>query len=170
MWKYTGLQRPSFADEPGPEQESVWDYPRPPALVVNDALVEVWSGESRLARSSACLRVLETASPPTYYVPPQAVDWALLVRITGSSHCEWKGLATYWALASDLGAGAVAWSYGSPNERFAAIDGYVSFYPARLDCRVNSEQVKPQPGGFYGGWITQSLAGPFKGEPGTGHW
>ena len=170
MWKYTGQQRPSFADKPGPGQESVWDYPRPPALVNSDALVEVWSGGLRLARSSACLRVLETASPPTYYLPSQDVDWTLLVRTTGSSYCEWKGVATYWALASDLAAGGVAWSYGSPNECFAAIDGCLSFYPARLDCRVNSEQVKPQPGGFYGGWVTQSVAGPFKGEPGTGHW
>ena len=94
MWKNTGQQRPAFADEPGPGQESVWDYPRPPALVSSDALVEVWSGALRLARSGACLRVLETASPPTYYLPSQHVDWTLLVRSAGSSYCEWKGLAT----------------------------------------------------------------------------
>lgn len=170
MWKHTGQQRPSFADEPGPGQESVWDYPRPPALVTSDAVVEVWDSAHRIAQSASCLRVLETASPPTYYIPAQDVDWSLLVQTTGRSYCEWKGEATYWALASDPAAGGVAWSYASPNERFAAIDGCVSFYPGRVDCRVNSEQVKPQPGAFYGGWVTQGVSGPFKGEPGTGHW
>lgn len=170
MWNYTGQKRPSFADQPGPGQESVWDYPRPPALVSSDALVEVEAGGIRIATSRDCLRVLETASPPTYYVPSQDVDWTQLVRAAGTSYCEWKGQATYWALASDIAAGGVAWSYGSPSERFSAIDGCISFYPALVDCRVNSERVKPQPGAFYGGWVTQSITGPFKGEPGTGHW
>lgn len=170
MWKYTGQERPAFAEEPAPGQESVWDYPRPPALVNSDALVEVRSGDLLLARSSACLRVLETASPPTYYIPAQDVDWSTLVRIGDSSFCEWKGTATYWALSSNPTAGGVAWSYANPNERFAAVDGCVSFYPGLVDCRVNSEQVQPQPGKFYGGWVTKGVTGPFKGEPGTGHW
>lgn len=170
MWKYTGQERPAFAEEPAPGQESVWDYPRPPALVSSEAVVEVKYGGLLLAKSSACLRVLETASPPTYYIPGQDVDWSTLVRIDGSSFCEWKGRATYWALASDPEARGVAWSYASPNERFAAIDGCVSFYPGRVDCRVNGEQVQPQPGEFYGGWVTKSVTGPFKGKPGTGHW
>ena len=94
----------------------------------------------------------------------------MLVRTSGTSYCEWKGMATYWALASNPAAGNVAWRYEDPCERFEAIDGYVSFYPGRVDCRVNSEQVKPQPGAFYGGWITRGITGPYKGEPGTGHW
>lgn len=170
MWKYTGEQRPDFADEPSAGQESVWDYPRPPAMVTTDATVEVWAGTQRLARSSACLRVLETASPPTYYLPEQDVDWTLLVRTTGSSFCEWKGLAAYWTLVSQPAASAVAWRYERPCERFEAIDGYISFYPGRVDCFVNSEQVKPQPGMFYGGWVTQDITGPFKGKPGTSDW
>ena len=170
MWKYTGQERPSFADKPGPGEESVWDYPRPPALVGSDADVEVYCGPQRLAASTDSLRVLETASPPTSYLPSRDVDWTLLVHTTGSSYCEWKGVASYWALASDPAAGAVAWSYENPSDRFAAIDGCISFYPGRVDCYVDSERVQPQAGGFYGGWVTQDIIGPFKGEPGTGHW
>ncbi|MEP4147709.1 MAG: DUF427 domain-containing protein [Halioglobus sp.] len=170
MWKYIGKERPAFADQPGPGQESVWDYPRPPALVTSDALVQVFAGDLKIAESSRCLRVLETASPPTFYLPAKDIDWERLERIAGSSHCEWKGRATYWALASSPSAGAIGWSYESPSAHFAAIDGHISFYPALVDCRVNNEQVRPQPGGFYGGWVTKEIAGPFKGAPGTGHW
>lgn len=170
MWKHTGKERPSFAEEPGPGQESVWDYPRPPILIETDAMVEVYSGDNRLAKSSAALRVLETASPPTYYLPSEDIDWKLLVKTDYQSHCEWKGVATYWALASDPTAPHVAWRYEDPSERFAQIDNCVSFYPGRVACHVNSERVQAQPGEFYGGWVTKSLAGPFKGDPGTGHW
>lgn len=170
MWKYTGEERPPFADKPGPGQESVWDYPRPPALVTSDALVEVFAGDLKIAGSKRCLRVLETASPPTFYLPAEDVNWARLVRIAGSSFCEWKGRATYWALESELAAGAVGWSYESPSAHFAAIDGHISFYPALVNCRVNKQPVTPQIGGFYGGWVTADIAGPFKGGPGTGHW
>lgn len=170
MWEYTGQQRPPFADEPGPGQESVWDYPRPPVLVPCDSLVIVGATDSPLAETCQALRVLETASPPTYYLPPDSIDWSRLVRADGRSFCEWKGEATYWALADDPGAGMIAWSYENPSERFAAIDRHLSCYPARIACYVDGERVQPQPGGFYGGWITRAIAGPVKGGPGTGHW
>lgn len=170
MWKYTGDVRPPFAEEPGPGQESVWDYPRPPVLVSCDAEVTVLCGEVTLANTTAALRVLETASPPTFYLPPEDVDWALLSRTADSSFCEWKGMASYWALSRQSAAGPVGWSYESPSETFAAIDRYVSFYPGRIACYVNDERVTAQPGGFYGGWVTSSIAGPVKGMPGTGHW
>ena len=170
MWQYTGKERPPHAEEPGPGQESVWDYPRPPALVRCDSLVEIGNREQPLASTQSALRVIETASPPTYYLPPDSVDQAQLVRAQGSSFCEWKGEATYWALADDPGREAIGWSYEWPSERFAAIEGHLSFYPARIACYVDSERVQPQPGAFYGGWITSRIAGPFKGAPGTGHW
>jgi uncharacterized protein (DUF427 family) len=170
MWNYTGQSRPDFAEEPGPGQESVWDYPRPPSLVECDSLVEVKMADIVIASTTASLRVLETASPPTYYLPPDAVDLSRLVRTEDSSWCEWKGRATYWALAGHPHGTPVGWSYEGPNERFAKIDGYLSFYPAQLECYVDGERVRPQPGAFYGGWVTSRVVGPFKGEPGTGHW
>jgi uncharacterized protein (DUF427 family) len=170
MWKHTGQQRPDFAEEPVGDQESVWDYPRPPVLVACDSLVEVKAAGRVIASTRAALRVLETASPPTYYLPPGAVDMAQLIRTSDSSFCEWKGKATYWGLAQHPQGTPVGWSYEGPSDRFANIDGYLSFYPARLECYVDGERVKPQPGAFYGGWVTSTIVGPFKGEPGTGHW
>jgi uncharacterized protein (DUF427 family) len=170
MWKHRGQQRPDFALEPGPGQESVWDYPRPPALVESDETVEVHCENGRIAASSRVLRVLETASPPTYYLPASDVDWDFLRAIEQASFCEWKGRASYFALADDASGIAVAWRYADPSPRFAAIDDHVSFYPGRLACYVNSERVRPQAGDFYGGWITDRVVGPFKGDPGTGHW
>ena len=170
MWQYTGRERPPFAHTPAPGQESVWDYPRPPILVPARANITVRSGHRELARTTDALRVLETASPPTYYLPGAAINWRHLVRCGQQSYCEWKGVATYWALAGDDTAQAVGWSYERPSAAFAGIDGYLSFYPATVDCFINREKVRPQPGGFYGGWVTSNLVGPFKGEPGTGHW
>ena len=170
MWKYDGRTRPDFADTPGPGQESVWDYPRPPRLVSCAQHVKVLSGDRLIADSSDNLRVLETASPPTYYLPAEAVDWRQLREIGHTSFCEWKGQASYFALEGDAAGTPVAWLYASPARPFAAIDNHVSFYPARVACFVDGERVRPQPGGFYGGWITDSIAGPCKGAPGTGHW
>jgi uncharacterized protein (DUF427 family) len=170
MGKYTGTKRPPFADVPGPGQESVWDYPRPPVLVASDSLVVVRANGSCIARSNRTQRVLETASPPTYYIPADDIDWEQLVCTADQSFCEWKGVASYWALASRGFGEVVGWSYQHPSERFDGIDGHASFYPGRIECFVNDERVKPQAGGFYGGWITESVTGPFKGAPGTGHW
>ncbi|GAB5453532.1 MAG: DUF427 domain-containing protein [Halioglobus sp.] len=170
MWKHTGKQRPAFADRPGDGQESVWDYPRPPALQASTDTVVVGEPHKPLAKTARAMRVLETASPPTYYLPPDDVDCTQLVRTADQSFCEWKGVATYWALAARPEAGPIAWSYDDPSERFRAIDDYFSFYPGRIACFVEGERVLPQPGQFYGGWVTRRIAGPFKGEPGSGHW
>ncbi|MCX2980500.1 DUF427 domain-containing protein [Halieaceae bacterium IMCC14734] len=170
MWKYTGSERPAFAEEPKPGQESVWDYPRPPALVTCTNDILVGDAGQVVAHTTQALRVLETASPPTYYLPPDAVDWNLLEKLDQHSWCEWKGEATYWGLATDKAAGAVGWSYHAPHHTFAAIDGFMSFYPGRIACYIDGEQVKAQAGGFYGGWVTKNIVGPMKGDPGTGHW
>ncbi len=168
MWSYSGQRRPDFAVEPGPGQESVWDYPRPPALVPCSRRVEVSAADRLIAVSRRTVRILETASPPTFYLPPEDVDWSLLDAVAGSSFCEWKGRAGYFALRGRQSV--VAWSYPEPTPEFAAIAGYVSFYPGRVRCTVDGETVRPQPGDFYGGWVTEDVVGPFKGEPGTGHW
>lgn len=170
MWKYTGKRRPDFAIAPGPDQESVWDYPRPPILVPSDELVEVSNGAVAIAKTQNALRVLETASPPTYYLPEADIDWTRLREIAHHSFCEWKGQASYFALIDDPKGYPVAWLYADPSKTFAAIHRHASFYPSRIQCAVNGERVRPQPGEFYGGWITDRLTGPFKGEPGTGHW
>lgn len=169
MWKYTGVERPSFAIEPKAGQESVWDYPRPPRLERCDRHVQVSDSGLEIARSSRSLRLLETASPPTFYLPPGDVNWDLLVSTAGSSMCEWKGAAQYFALAT-APATPVGWCYPEPTERYAELAGYVGFYPGRVSCLVDGERVQPQPGGFYGGWITAEVIGPFKGEPETGGW
>ena len=171
MWKFTGTERPSFAELPRPGQESVWDYPRPPQCVADSRTVIVKLGDQAIARSNQAVRVLETASPPTFYIPPSDVDFKLLTLGVGRSFCEWKGAATYWSVAVEgqliKNAG---WSYQNPTRAFATIAGYVSFYPALLNCTVDGEAVRPQPGEFYGGWVTNEIVGPFKGEPGTGGW
>lgn len=169
MWHNTGQSRPDFAIKPGPGQESVWDYPRPPDLRADSRLVEVLSGETRIARTRESFRLCETASPPTFYLKPGDVEMHLLVPTDGASICEWKGAASYYALASDPGT-AVAWSYARPRSRYDKLKDYVAFYPGRLQCFVDGEAVQPQPGRFYGGWITSDVVGPFKGNPGTGHW
>jgi len=170
MWLYHGQSRPPFAHQPGPGQESVWDYPRPPSIEPDSRLVEVKSAGVVIASSTSTVRVLETASQPTFYLPPDAVDWTRLLRAKGSSLCEWKGRATYWALLSSPELGAVGWSYEAPTSTFERIRSYVSFYPAKVECYVSGERVLPQLGGFYGGWITSEVVGPFKGEPGTAGW
>lgn len=173
-WNLTGLERPDFAVAPAPGQESVWDYPRPPAAEPCSRLIEVRHGNTVIARATRGYRLLETASPPTFYLPPESVRWDSLVRIQNRSVCEWKGEAHYWKLADNTedvrGDLPVAWSYPRPRARYAMLKDMVSFYPARLACFVDGERVTPQAGRFYGGWITADVVGPFKGEPGTGHW
>lgn len=170
MWQYDGRQRPEFAQEPDPSQESVWDYPRPPALQRCLRRVRVRDGLQLIADSTAGVRVVETASPPTIYLPSEDVDLGALIEARGQSFCEWKGLARYWALKRDPAAGPVAWSYPDPSSSFARIRGFLCFYPGRISCLLDDEQVRPQEGGFYGGWVTDEIVGPWKGKPDTGHW
>lgn len=167
-WQWYGQARPPFAVEPGPGQESVWDFPRPPRVETDGRLVEVVSGDVQLARSKVAMRLLETASPPTFYVLPEDVNFAELARCGGSSYCEWKGQASYWSLRGS--ERPVAWSYDRPKSGFEALTGAIAFYPSRVQCFVAGERVEAQPGDFYGGWITRELVGPFKGEPGTSGW
>ena len=170
MWEYRGQKRPSFAESPAAGQESVWDYPRPPALEASARLVVVEASGVTLARSAETYRVMETASPPGFYIPEKDVDWDKLAPAPGNSVCEWKGAAKYWRLAAQPEGIAVGWTYPEPIADFSRRKGYICFYPGRVDCFVDAEKVRPQPGKFYGGWITDDLVGPFKGEPGTGHW
>jgi uncharacterized protein (DUF427 family) len=171
MWQFTGNERPSFAIPPQEGEESVWDYPRPPVCVDDSREVIVQLDDLVIAKTSKAVRVLETASPPTFYIPQSDVNLEHLKQTPGSSFCEWKGAATYWSLDSgDNQIKNVGWSYESPSPRFASIRGFLSFYPAKLICTVDGERVRPQPGGFYGGWVTDEIIGPYKGESGTGGW
>lgn len=157
-------------DKPGPGQESVWDYPRPPICESCDARVRVINNGNPLADSTRAKRVLETSHPPVYYVPPEDIDFTHLVRSAQRSWCEWKGEAQYYSLQQP-GGGVVAWYYPAPTPRFADIHNYLAFYPSRVDaCYVDDELVQPQAGDFYGGWITSKIIGPFKGGPGTMGW
>ena len=169
MWQFSGQQRPDFADEPGPGQESVWDYPRPPAIVDCDLSVEVKSAGKVICNTTSAKRVCETASPPTFYIPPADIDFDQLVETRGESYCEWKGAARYWALRNNRNA-AVGWSYPDPKPAFESIRDWLCFYPGRIECYVAGERVLPQDGGFYGGWVTDNIVGPWKGAGGTGHW
>jgi uncharacterized protein (DUF427 family) len=158
---------------PQPGQESVWDYPRPPACVASSRHVVVATGDQVLADSRGALRVLETSHPPTWYVPPVDVRAGSLIRSNArSTFCEWKGAATYWDVVGRDGSvlAAAAWSYEQPSPGFEALAGFLAFTPARLQCRVDGEVVRPQEGGFYAGWITDDVVGPFKGGPGTLGW
>jgi uncharacterized protein (DUF427 family) len=125
-----------------------------------------------VADSARAMRVLETSHPPSWYVPPQDVHLELLTGTRRTTVCEWKGQATYWTLrVGGLESVDVAWSYPSPYAAFATITDYIAFYPGRVDaCYVDEERVSAQPGGFYGGWITSDVVGPFKGDPGTAGW
>lgn len=152
--------------------ESVWDYPRPPRVEPVTERIRVIVGGLTIADSVRAVRVLETSHPPTYYLPPQDVRMDLLVIGAGRSVCEWKGAATY--LNANVDAREiqdVAWSYERPRPGFEALTSFVAFYPGRVDeAWVGDERAKPQAGGFYGGWVTSRVTGPFKGEPGTIGW
>lgn len=151
--------------------ESVWDYPRPPELVADDRHVQVLLGSRLVADTRASLRVLETSHPPVFYVPPGDVRAELLRARPGSTHCEWKGRASYWdVVAGDLTAVRAAWSYEQPLAPYTALRGHLAFYPSALRCTVDGEAVAAQEGDFYGGWITPEIQGPFKGGPGTWGW
>lgn len=155
-----------------PGQESVWDYPRPPRLEAVSRRIRVVLGGRMIADSRRAFRVLETSHPPGYYIPPGDVDPAALRPAFGASFCEWKGQAcNFDVLAGEVVAPRAAWSYPQPTPEFAAIRDHLAFYPTAMDaCYVDDERVRPQPGGFYGGWITSDIVGPFKGGPGTAGW
>lgn len=158
--------------EPQAGQESVWDYPRPPRLEDVAKVVRVEFGGVTIIETRGAKRVLETSHPPNYYLPPAELAAGLLVPADGGSWCEWKGKASYFDVrVGEHVARNAAWSYAKPTPRFASIAGYVAFYPGLMGaCFVGGQRVTPQAGGFYGGWITPDIVGPFKGEPGTMGW
>jgi uncharacterized protein (DUF427 family) len=165
------VRRP-VPEQPGPGQESVWDYPRPPRLETSAERVEVELGGRVIATTSHSWRVLETSHPPTYYLPREAFEPGVLREAAGATWCEWKGAASYFDLvAGDRVAPRAAWTYLSPTPGFEPIAGAVAVMPGLVDrCSVDGETVLPQPGSFYGGWVTSRVVGPFKGEPGTSGW
>jgi len=152
--------------------ESVWDYPRPPRLELCRHRVRVVFGGRTVAESWKAYRVLETSHPPTYYIPPSDVRSEFLLPSSRRTWCEWKGAARYWTLrVKDDESADAAWSYPSPTPAFTALRDCLAFYPARVEaCFVADEQVVPQEGDFYGGWITSKVRGPFKGRPGSSGW
>lgn len=151
--------------------ESVWDYPRPPSVVRCERRVRVLHQGTVVAESDRAVRVLETASPPTIYVPPEDVRTGLLEPAPGQTVCEWKGSASYFDVVTDAGrARRAAWAYEAPKDAYAELGGWLSFYPRPLECFLDEERARPQAGGFYGGWVTDEIGGPHKGEPGTEGW
>jgi uncharacterized protein (DUF427 family) len=157
--------------EPGPGQESVWDYPRPPAVVPDTRLVRVALDGVTVGETRTAIRVLETSQAPAFYLPPGDLDWAFLDPSAGSSFCEWKGQADYLAVIVDRRrVDDAGWRYRDPTPAFTALRDHVAFYPGRVECFVDNQRVEAMPGGFYGGWITPEVVGPFKGAPGTLHW
>ena len=170
-WEWRGLSRPDFAQLPGPGQVSVWDFPRPPQLVIDQREVIVCWGSLEVARTHRAVMVLETAHPPTFYLPWVDVNQKLFQPAGGGSVCEWKGPAQYWSLVDGAHSLVkVAWSYPRPLTGAELLIDCVAFYARSLQCTVGGQPVIPQPGGFYGGWITPELVGPFKGVPGSFNW
>lgn len=159
-------------DIPLPGQESVWDYPRPPALRKSSELVEVHFGGQLIASTRESVQVLETSHPPTYYIPRNAFSEGILVPTTGHTHCEFKGRADYFdVVVGESIAHRAVWQYPRPTAQFTSLKDYVALMPATMDaCFVDGERVTPQEGQFYGGWITSKVSGPFKGGPGTMGW
>lgn len=152
---------------PGPGQESVWEYPRPPRIEATARLIRVELCGVIIATSTRAVRVLETSHPPVYYVPIEDVLPGVLEGAPRTTFCEFKGTARYFAVRSgERVERDAAWAYET-----GPLAGRVAFYAGRMDaCFVDDERVRAQPGGFYGGWITSDVVGPFKGEPGTMGW
>ena len=157
---------------PGPGQESVWDYPRPPRVEDSSKHVRVIFNGQVIADTRRAKRVLETSHPPVYYIPLEDIRQEYLSRTSRSTFCEFKGAAAYYTVTvGDKKADNVAWFYPNPSAGFREIKDYVAVYPGRMDaCFIDDEQVAAQPGDFYGGWITSEIVGPFKGGPGTMGW
>jgi uncharacterized protein (DUF427 family) len=153
-------------------QESVWDYPRPPCLKDCNSKIKIIFNEEIIANTQSSKRVLETSHPPVYYIPPEDIRMEFLEPTSGKSWCEWKGVALYYSVkVRNKIAEKVAWYYPNPTVPFKYLKNYVAFYARPMDaCVVDDEKVIPQPGEFYGGWITKNIVGPFKGDLGTMFW
>lgn len=158
--------------EPGPGQESVWDYPRPPRLEPVEERLRVEFAGTVIADTTGGYRILETSHPPVYTIPPADILPGVLEVTRTQSFCEFKGVARYWAIVLDGRRSEDAgWSYPDPTPAYAAVRDHIAFYASRVDaCYVGDEKVQAQEGDFYGGWITSRVVGPFKGAPGTRGW
>jgi uncharacterized protein (DUF427 family) len=157
---------------PGPDQESVWDYPRPPRLERTSKRIQIIFNGEMVADTALAWRVLETSHPPVYYLPPKDIKMEYLHAAGGGSWCEWKGQAVYYdLLVGERTAPRSAWAYPKPTADFIPLKDHLAFYAWAMDqCLVDGELVMPQPGNFYGGWITSDIVGPFKGTPGSSGW
>ncbi len=158
--------------EPGPGQESVWDYPRPPRVEAVTKSIKIVFNGAVIAETTRAQRILETSHPPVYYIPLEDVKREYLVPRSNTSFCEFKGTARYYGLfVEDTQVPIAAWYYPDPSPGFESIKMHLAFYAQFMDaCYVDGEEVTPQPGGFYGGWITSDVVGPFKGNPDTEFW
>ncbi len=169
---FSGIFRRPRPIKPGPGQESVWDYPRPPRIEPRSERVVVRLGGQVIAETTDAVRVLETSHPPVYYLPLDSFAAGVLVPAQGTSFCEFKGEAHYFdVVAGGVVAARAGWTYPEPTPGFEALSTRVALYPGLMDfCEVDGEQVACQEGDFYGGWITPQIVGPFKGGPGTAGW
>lgn len=171
QWRWRGKDRPPFAQVPAQGQLSVWDFPRPPELVRDKREILVFWGKTLVAQTRGAWAVRETAHPPTFYLPMSDVKNGLSRPAGRGSFCEWKGPALYWDLMDgERRLPQVAWSYPKPLAGAEPLADCIAFYAHHLDCTVDGAHVVAQSGGFYGGWITPDLSGPFKGEPNSSHW
>jgi uncharacterized protein (DUF427 family) len=157
---------------PGPGQESVWDYPRPPRVEATTERIRIRFGGETIIDTTDAVRVLETSHPPVYYLPRSAFPEGALEKAPGASFCEFKGAAKYVTLRGGAArAESAGWYYPDPSPGYELLADRVAVYPSAMDsCEVAGETVTSQAGDFYGGWITSRVVGPFKGEPGTMGW
>ncbi|WP_151671932.1 DUF427 domain-containing protein [Nitrincola schmidtii] len=151
--------------------ENVQNYPRPPALELVEQRIIIRHAGELIAQSDRAYRVMETHHAPTYYLPVDDI-LATLNPVSGNTFCEWKGVARYFDLITQQGSvSRAAWTYENPTQTFTPIAGYIAFYAGKVDeAWVGDVKVIPQPGDFYGGWVTPNLEGRIKGAPGTNHW
>ena len=156
----------------GPNQESVWNYPRPPRVEDTEKRIRIIFNGELIVDTSRAKRILETSHPPNYYLPVEDIRTEYLKPSDRTTYCEWKGWANYYTVqVGDRTAQNAAWYYPDPTSTYGELKGYVGFYPGPMDvCYVDDEEVRSQPGTFYAGWITSDIVGPFKGEAGTQGW
>jgi uncharacterized protein (DUF427 family) len=171
-WRNLERRRPTNIVVPARGQESVWAYPRPPAVEAFAMRLQVWFAGVPIADTTRGLRVIETSCAPTYYFPQEDVRMDFLKPMIHTTICEWKGLASYWNVTiRGRRQEAIAWSYNSPEPGYDRIKLHLAFYPRLVDtCLVGTERVQPQDDDYYGGWLTSNIVGPFKGAPGSQRW
>lgn len=171
-WRNIKREVPDNIVKPGPGQESIWEYPRPPKVELFSKNMRVEFAGKVIAETNKSYKVMETSSPPCYYISTDYITMDYLFKSAYKTLCEWKGSARYWSINVDGNISKNAgWSYPRPWEGFEQIKDHIAFFAGRVDgCYIDSEKVVPQAGDYYGGWITSNIVGPFKGEPGTENW